>query len=212
MSLSSNHRVVVTGFGPFGDHDYNPSWDVARRLADDVDAADARLLSVTFRVAAQFTGAYLEAVDTDRPTLFIHLGVTSRRDGVCFERRAHNHRGDTPDVDEQKKAIELPDRQPLVEGERPRRSTPLDVLKLRDAYEVHRLDTQPAGVVSEDCGTYVCNALYYHTLRACETARRSQTPADGVFVHIPDISKRRTGELGGTLAAAFEALAPQTHR
>lgn len=192
-------ELVVTGFGPFGDHNYNPSTDAARALAD-VHDTKPHLLPVTYTTAAQFARAHLQS--SHGPLLFIHLGLGSRRSQVCFECRARNERDATPDQIERRHDSDgLPSAQPVVDEPHRRRSTEIDVASLVASYNRRRPGDLPPARVSDDCGAYVCNAIYYHSLRACEGATNHF--ADALFVHIPTLSPPRARRLGRMLASVL---------
>ncbi len=192
-------RLVVTGFGPFGDHEYNPSWDAARALGESLEV-DAHLLSVTFNSASQFAVAHLRA-NSPKPMLFVHLGLAARRELLCFERRAANERDDTPDKLEQAHCSRLPSRQPLHSENRQHRFSRLDFDELVQRYETGEKPVElPPARLSEDCGNFVCNALLYHSLRACEKARAHGQFADALFIHIPPMDSATAAHLGEYLA------------
>lgn len=201
ISATGNTRLVVTGFGPFGEHEYNPSWDAARVVGDELDV-DAHLLSVTFNAAAQFAGAHLRAA-APRPLLFVHFGLGATRRNICFERCAQNERDDTPDRIEKTHCSRLPSRQELVAESRRQRFSRLDIAELVDRYGARDL---PSARISEDCGSFVCNALLYHSLRACENARSAGQMADALFIHVPPMESSRAEKLGRHLAK--EVLTP----
>lgn len=197
MSLSNPAaKLIVTGFGPFEDHDYNPSTDAAKALAETRDT-EVRLLPVTYTTAAQFARAHLQSLR--RPTLFVHLGLGATRHHICFERCARNHRDGRPDQLERRHKSRLPDTQPIVDEPRDKRSTGLDVASFVQSFNHRCPDDLPPARVSDDCGSYVCNALYYQTLRACE--RHVTHRADALFIHIPSLPPPRARRLGRMLAS-----------
>jgi pyroglutamyl-peptidase len=198
-SSNLDARLVVTGFGPFGDHDYNPSWDAARALGETLDV-DAHLLSVTFNSASQFAGAHLRA-NSPRPMLFVHFGLAARRTEICFERRAKNERDHTPDELEKAHQPKLPDSQPIHSENRRQRFSRLDFQDLITRFdEGDKRGEFPAAKISEDCGNFVCNALLYHSLHACEKARGRGQFADALFIHIPPMDQNQATLLGHYLA------------
>lgn len=165
---------IVTGFGPFGEVEYNPSWDCAQACAEALESA-AILLPVTFEGAASFAEG-VRGVDE----LVIHFGVAVARDAVSLERYAHNWGRDVGDA--------RPVR--LVEGGEVacESALPLDAWAEELNGAAGRIWT-----VSHCAGTYVCNATYYHTL----TALPSRT---AVFVHVPQVQADEAREIGARLA------------
>ena len=200
-STATSTQVVVTGFGPFGDHDVNPSWDAADSAADILDI-DAHLLPVNFQTAAQFAGAHLR-LPGRRPVLFVHFGLGTSRDQVCFERRAANRRDNTADERERRSDVDLPDHQPLIDDNRDQRYSRLDFERLVDTYNDGCSNDLPTARISEDCGSFVCNALLYHSLRACRSAQSKGQPAEALFIHIPKLDADDARRVGARVGALF---------
>ncbi|TXD34159.1 hypothetical protein FRC98_19170 [Lujinxingia vulgaris] len=209
-SQTSPIHFVITGFEPFGDHAYNPSWHAARNLADTLDSRSARahLLSVTYTSAAQFARAHLESRATapGSRVIFVHLGLAARRDHLAFEERALNRRDHIPDNAERPLNPALPPEQPLLTGDLPHRHTHLPLAELQTCYEHLRTDDLPPSKLSQDCGSYVCNALLYHSLRAAEAARAHGIHADAIFIHLPPLTPDQAHRTGRALAKSFIAL------
>lgn len=203
---NSSAELIVTGFGPFEDHDYNPSTDAAKALAEARDS-EARLLPVTYTTAAQFARAHLQSLHG--PALFVHLGLGSTRHKICFERCAQNERDDRPDQLEHRHQSQLPDTQPVFDEPHEQRSTRLDVASLVESFNHRCPDDLPRARASDDCGSYVCNALYYHTLRACE--RHATHGADALFIHIPSLPPPRARRLGRILASVLTPVFIASH-
>ncbi len=204
MDSQSDPLFFVTGFGPFGDHKHNPSWDVARAAGETL-GTDPHLLPVTFEVAAQFTRAHLQAVSTTR-LFFVHFGLAADRSAVCFERRARNRRSDDPSTDDTSSAD--PSRlRPLVTDGRDQYPCLVDVSTLTEKYNRRASDALPDGRISKDCGAYVCNALYYHSLRACVEARTDGSAADALFVHVPPLDDSEAARVGQLVADIVTDLA-----
>ncbi|WP_158542406.1 hypothetical protein [Lujinxingia litoralis] len=203
--LDPSTHFVITGFEPFGDNAYNPSWDTAQALAEGL-GLQAHLLSVTYSSAAQFARAHLEARPAEQrlsPTLFVHLGLAARRTRLSFETRALNRRNNTPDNVERPLNPRLPDEQPLRADDLEQRHPHLDLARLCTLYQELRAPDLPPGQLSQDCGAYVCNALLYHSLRAAELARQRGQIADAIFLHLPPLSPEQAHQLGHTLATVF---------
>lgn len=210
MKTSADLRYIVTGFQPFSTFDTNPSWNAAQALAKALgENARAHLLPVTYTTASQFARAHLQATRY-LPLYFIHLGLGANRDEVCFELRAKNLRDHRPDNLERTLPIELPQQNSLVKDDRPHRLCPLDLQAAVHTYNSNLKDSAlPKARISEDCGTYVCNALLFHTLRACEEARAQGQKAQGLFIHIPMLSPDHARELGEHLARALPSPHPR---
>ncbi len=204
MELPQDTRFVVTGFQAFGDHEYNPSFDAARGAAEAL-GVDPHLLPVTYTAASQYARAILTAA-RPLPVFFLHFGLSADRERVGFEARAKNLRDNTPDNLEKTLPIRMP-RAPreLVSGDRVERLTLLPLPSLVEAYEELRAGDEdaPAAEISQDCGRYVCNALLYHSLRACEAARAEGHFGQALFVHIPAMSPEAARAVGSLVARSI---------
>jgi pyroglutamyl-peptidase len=163
--------MVITGFGPFGPHDRNPSDAFAHAVHDALQAygvhASPVTLPVTWGVAAR-APAKLGADGV----LIVHCGLAADRAEVNLERGASNVAGPTPDVE----GVVATG---VLDAEGPARlTTTLDLDALELAMAESLGDT--LGVrQSDDAGTYICNAIYYRALQA--------RGGDALFVHIPDL-------------------------
>lgn len=173
-------NILFTGFEPFGELDYNPSWDAASAAAQAYGGA-AELLPVTFEVAR-------DVLEQSRNfDAVVHFGVAVKRDAPCLERYARNVRGVEGGGVE---AIEE-DGPAVIEC----------ALRL-DAFAQRLNDASPLGwSVSEDAGTYVCNATLYHALRELG-------PTRAMFVHLP-MSTVSVARTFGVMLGATLAILPQ---
>lgn len=185
-------RLIITGFGPFADHSYNPSWDAAQALAAAVEA-EATQLPVTFDAAACFASEHLRE-SPDASLFFVHLGLAANRSHICFEQCAKNQRSGVGGHSVGDDAGE-----PLIDAGPTQRHPGVDVLSMVDGFNQMASREALKARISHDCGSFVCNALFYHSLGACEAARRRDRWADAIFIHIPTLSPRRARLLGTQL-------------
>ncbi|MCB9506554.1 MAG: hypothetical protein H6697_02675 [Myxococcales bacterium] len=184
-SAGRTPRVVFTGFGPFGDVEWNPSGDVARYAAAVVDASGAassraELLSVEWGVARSF-----RAPEAD---LLISVGVAATRPCVTVELRGLNRAEAGVDV------AGVACSGPLREGGAPELWAPLAPI-LREALEAELGEGVPP---SSDAGGYICNALLY----ACQAEAAAGTGPPMVFVHVPSLDAAGAARVGRALGAA----------
>jgi pyroglutamyl-peptidase len=199
-------RILVTGFGPFLTHEYNPSWEVAQSFSAALgETCDCRCecVDVTFEAAREFSRRVFEPIgknEKDAPRLVIHFGLSAKSEAVRFERFAYNRRGQTPDHSESDAAYDFSD---VLEADGPADcETSIDVARLVELFA-----ESPAAANSEfhartsrDPGDYVCNAIYYHSLRAARRARRPERPAHALFIHVPTLAPEPAAQLGRTVA------------
>jgi pyroglutamyl-peptidase len=199
----SPSRVVWTGFEPFGSHDYNPSWDVARAasgaMRPDVPV-EAERLPVDFSFVRRWAAARL----SDDPLLAIHLGLAESRSTIDIEVVARNRVGDR--LDESGQLANTGDH--LLPSATSAFDTPFPAetfsSRLADVLHVHGL---PEPAISESAGSYVCNALYFHSLRQLVGSSSNSRPESAsVFIHIPPVDPEDAMRLGAVLGSVTNEI------
>ncbi|GIV02286.1 MAG: hypothetical protein KatS3mg015_1116 [Fimbriimonadales bacterium] len=152
--------ILVTAFGPFGDFSQNPSALLAAELGED--EAETTVLPVSYRSVEQFLSA---AHHLTHKTVLM-LGAHKNAAMLTVERRARNWVSDRPDVEGVAR-----DEGPILEGRDPWRTS-----QLFEGW--HGLP--PYWTVSDDCGAYLCNYLYFRMLGFQRRFRVG-------FVHVPPV-------------------------
>lgn|SRR5690554_4424280 len=211
--LATQTSVLATGFGPFLSHNYNPSWEVAQGFARALGAgfnARAERLDVSFEVARRFAeGIYFggqpdaQTPDFDPPEWLVHFGLAASSAGLRFEGFGYNRRGQTSDASGAG-ARKCLDGQ-LLSDAAASYQTGVDVARMTEIFEqvgAPKICGLQA-CVSDDPGDYVCNAIYYHSLRAAERVRANGAQAQVLFVHVPALDPARAREVGEAVAASF---------
>ncbi len=165
--------LLVTGFGPFGDHTDNPSALAVERLAEDWSApSGTRLVTAVLPVSfARATAQLASLIAEHRPAVVLSVGLAAGRERIGLERVALNLAdARIPDVDGAQ-----PVDVPVLPGEPLARLTTLPVKAALAALRDAGLPAE----LSLSAGSYVCNAVMYAGLSRA---------GDGVpagFVHIP---------------------------
>lgn len=163
--------VLVTGFGPFGDVDQNPSWDAVRLLAER-RAVHAERLDVSFRRA---TARVRDLIAELRPDVVVNVGLAASRRALSLERVAVNLAdARIPDVDG-----DQPVDEPAVPGAPTALLTTLPVKAIRARLRAAGLPGGAPVELSLSAGTYVCNAVMLAALAAAPAGTRAG------FVHVP---------------------------
>ena len=194
-------RVYVTGFGPFVEADVNPTQVLVERLHEgsdvglngilvgrfvcDVDCEKSTALVATLREGAETVCAEPSTSSAPITVVFVHLGVSASATSFRIESRAYNEA-----------TFRYPDasgRQPENVPIRPedggvdrclRTTLPVEtvVRALRD--KGHDC------AVSDDAGRYLCNWIYWESLRAAAAcaAVAPNRNAHALFVHVPPFS------------------------
>ncbi|MFF3501602.1 pyroglutamyl-peptidase I [Streptomyces sp. NPDC003247] len=166
-------RVLVTGFDPFQQDTYNPSWAAAQLLEEkppeELDVTAVRLPCVFGKSIQVLRAAVLET-DAD---LVLCLGLSPRR-GISIERVAVNV-DDSPGLDNDGRQ---PVDEPIVPDGPAAYFSTLPVKRCAAA-------VQQAGIYSEvslTAGTFVCNHVFYGLMHLLATEGKQRR---GGFIHVP---------------------------
>jgi pyroglutamyl-peptidase len=179
-SLSLEDRaVLVTGFGSFGEFEQNPTEVLA------CGCPTHHVLRVSFSAVDQF----LAGLDLPEGCIWVQLGVSAKAKKLTFELAARNQNGVSADVDGITKPGEIEPGPPVLLG---------------TLWDQAIQDSLPFDFeVSSDAGGYLCNYLYYRSLRRFPHARIG-------FLHVPPETIVPLAELkallGETLAAVNDQL------
>jgi pyroglutamyl-peptidase len=174
---------VFTGFAPFLNHKKNPSWEVAQELARIfAPEAQAIELPVVFGESFEYLNQKLFRRKTFPDQLWL-FGLAADRKDICLERVALNWI-ETDYQDEKGQRVVTPQ---AIDNSCPDaillKNHPL--IDAKDAKEqLERIDNTDNRMVrlkvSHSAGTYVCNELYFRTLKAYPQYQNRI-----VFIHLP---------------------------
>jgi pyroglutamyl-peptidase len=165
-------RILITGFEPFGGQHINPSWEVARALAQGhVPQAQVQAIQLPC-VFAQAASALTRALDDFLPDIVLALGQAEGRCDISVERVAIN----IMDARIADNAGAQPIDQPVVP---PGPAAYFSTLPIKHLVARMRAAGFPASV-SQTAGTFVCNQVFY-ALQHALVGR----PVRSGFVHVP---------------------------
>ena len=166
-------KILITGFEPFGSNDENSSWVVANKVATQntfgIDIA-LELMPVSFRSVAK---TLRTAVTRHNPDLLIMLGQAGSSDKVRLERIAINMM-DARNADNDGF---IPDEEPINTETPVALFTNTDIKQLYNAIVEQSIPVK----ISNSCGLYVCNRIYYEALMLCNEINKMKA----IFVHLP---------------------------
>mmetsp|Transcript_23994 Transcript_23994/g.66670 ORF Transcript_23994/g.66670 Transcript_23994/m.66670 type:complete len:243 (-) Transcript_23994:720-1448(-) len=187
MASSASFRVLVTGFGTYGNTKLNPSLSVIRSLQSE---GGSQLLPGVNVVAREVTSEFFTCIrETEamiaqlRPDSVVMLGEYPGRSMVTLERVAINF-NDATRYGLRDEAGFAPQGTPTVEGGGAPAAY-FSTLPLRRIVKDLRNNGVPADI-SGDAGTLMCNHLMYgvlHKLAAEFDGEASNTAAG--WVHLP---------------------------
>ena len=166
------HKVLITGFEPFGEYSENSSWAVAQRVAS-CGVEEAEVVAVQLPVSFARVGEALKgAIELHTPDLLIMLGQSTVTDRIKLERVALNMMdsavGDNDGA--------TPDEEPIYKGEESALFTSQPIKRLHSAIDEKGIAVK----ISNSAGLYVCNRTYYEALRMCK-----ERAMQAIFVHLP---------------------------
>ena len=166
-------KILITGFEPFGSNNENSSWVVANKVATQntfgIDIA-LELMPVSFRYVAK---TLRTAVMRHNPDLLIMLGQAGSSDKVRLERIAINMM-DARNADNDGF---IPDEEPINTETPVALFTNTDIKQLYNAIVEQSIPVK----ISNSCGLYVCNRIYYEALMLCNEINKMKA----IFVHLP---------------------------
>ncbi|MFJ8478251.1 pyroglutamyl-peptidase I [Kitasatospora sp. NPDC094011] len=172
-------RVLLTGFEPFDGADVNPSWEVARLVADQPPEG---LLVTAVRLGCVFGRAAEElrtAIAECAPDLVVCLGQAAGRPDVTVERVAVN----IDDARIPDNAGRQPVDRPVVPGGP---AAYFATLPVKACVAAVREAGVPASL-SHTAGTFVCNHVFYALMHLLATEHPT---VRGGFVHLPALPEQ----------------------
>ena len=166
-------RVLITGFESYWDYPENSSWVVAEKVATH-DLYDIYIGIEQMPVSYTRVGKALRgAVEKHNPDIIIMLGQSGGSDRIKLERVALNMK-DSKGADNDGY---IPDEEPINISAPAALFTTMPIKELCVAVEKQGVPIK----ISNSCGLYVCNNLYYEALMLC----REKNMMQALFVHIP---------------------------
>ena len=193
-------RLLITGFGPFPGVADNPSARLVRHigalarqgvfldrndLQDDVICHSHILPTQWQRAGAQLAQHFAAF----KPDMALHFGYSARARGLVLERSARNIRCGSPDAKGQRAACAV-----IQPGAPARLDTDFDLARLV-ASNTH---ANCKLLLSDDAGQYLCNEVYYRSLRLSKSA---------LFVHIPALEETSILPADNTCCLKIDAAA-----
>jgi pyroglutamyl-peptidase len=187
--MTTQLRILITGFGPFPGAPYNPTIPLVKRLAalrrpalDDVAIA-THIFHVTY---ATVDRELPQLIAKHRPHALLMFGLASRTPYLRIETRARNAITTIwPDADGTRV------RKGAISGTADALTFGPHMQKLLRAAQATGIDAR----ASRDAGSYLCNYLCW---RAIEATRAKDGPALAAFIHVPPLARDGTAVRGGS--------------
>ena len=166
-------KVLLTGFEPYWDYPENSSWVVAEMVAT-LGVKGVCISIEQLPVSFSRVGVALrKAVEKHSPEMIIMLGQSGGSDMVKLERVALNMMDSI-----------LSDNDGYTPNEDPINIETPPALFTNTSIKILCATIKEQGIVvkiSNSCGLYVCNRVYYEALMIC----RETPDMLAIFVHLP---------------------------
>ncbi|XP_033107560.1 pyroglutamyl-peptidase 1-like isoform X2 [Anneissia japonica] len=183
--MPDKKTVIVTGFGPFGDHKINASWEAVKELTTLSLQPDINLvveeIPVEYKIVKEKVPALWECHE---PDLMVHVGVSGLATELTLEQQAHNGPYDKPDV-----RFMIPRNMCCMEN------GPQHIeSRIKMAYVCHNINISQCpvkSVVSHNPGRYLCDFIYYTSLHHIH-AKSGQ--GNAAFIHVPPLGRPYTAK------------------
>lgn len=177
-------RVLVTGFEAYWDYTINSSWEVACKIEKhcmpNVEII-VRQMPVRFASVAK---ALRRDFEMYQPDLILMLGQSGGSNCVKLERTALNLMdAHLPDNDGF-----IPVDQAIDNNDESAYFTNCPIKLLLTALQEKKIESK----ISNSCGLYVCNRLYYEALKISKTYPN----VSALFVHLPFYEGQPTAKIG----------------
>lgn len=188
--------VLVTGFGPFGDHTINASWEAVKELRKMGVTHNVKLITHEIPVEYQTVKQLIPNLwNQHSPDLVVHVGVSSIAEEVTIETYAHNECYNKQDVTGNTAPSEC-----YQKNGRDCLETGFDVAQL--CMDINNGSCLAMAVPSKDAGRYLCEYTFYASL--------SQKSSCVAFIHVPPLgSPYSSVELGDALRCAIQSMLKQ---
>lgn len=165
-------KILLTGFEPFGNCHINSSWVVAEKVAtcviDGIDIVIEQMPVSFSRVA----DCLYKAVNRHNPDIIILLGQSAASDCIKLERVALN----IMDSNSADNDGYIPNEEPIYKNASSALFTNVPIKKICSAIKEEGIKVK----ISNSCGLYVCNRLYYEALKIC-----NKQTTKAIFIHLP---------------------------
>ena len=93
-------KIILTGFGPFGSHEINASWESAKLVPDLWKNDKFELVVEEIPVQYEFVQTKMPEKWADlKPAFYVHVGVSHIAKKVTLETLGHNKSYNKPDID-----------------------------------------------------------------------------------------------------------------
>lgn len=173
--------IIVTGFEPFGNYEYNPTQDLINEINTKYAnrGYDNGLKVIGIVLPCEYIRAFdilKEVIQRENPDAILNIGLSSEAKGIRFEKRFKNKMHHIKYADN---IGYRPNHISILENGKPELNTTYNevfyLIKLLRDEKIHV-------EVSEDANGFICNSLGY---RVANHIKYLEKYIAHVFIHIP---------------------------
>ncbi|KAF3424842.1 hypothetical protein E2986_00961 [Frieseomelitta varia] len=170
--------ALITGFGPFGSHVINASWEAVKELnklcINSQEMVDVEIIIKEIPVSYQDVAACIPKLWKEyKPTVVIHVGVSHKAQCLTIECCAHSNGYMREDI-----FNKCPD-ESIIEPKILK--TEINVKQVCNIINENSDRTECNACISYDAGRYLCEYIFYKSLEIA--------PKKTIFVHVPDFNR-----------------------
>ena len=167
--MSVDKKIIITGFGPFGEIPSNPTEKLIRSLEKELqdELYQLYVLPVSYSYCADWSEDHI----SESTSLVIHFGVSAKSNIVQLERTGRNVIGQASDID----GSALGEK--VIEGGPETLQSELKIDLVCSELNKQGFKCE----LSDNAGDYLCNFILYKSLRVA--------PGKALFVHVPPESE-----------------------
>ncbi|MCQ2436068.1 MAG: hypothetical protein MJ101_04095 [Clostridia bacterium] len=174
-------KILLTGFGPFGENTVNPSW-LAVEATGEVDGYDIRRVRLPVEWGKARDILYA-SIDDFKPDMCLMIGLAASSDRIRIERIGVNLCGAIRD-----NMGLYPDMQGDVPRECRAADCDVDALFSTFDYAAVKRSLDAVGIpaaYSYSAGTYLCNYVLFSALLKARLDNRNMKAG---FIHVPCVA------------------------
>ncbi|XP_023022485.1 pyroglutamyl-peptidase 1 [Leptinotarsa decemlineata] len=164
--------ILVTGFGPFGDHNVNASWQAVKLLPEVID--NLKIVKKEIPVTYKYVECEVPSLWQDLdPILVIHVGVSSFTDTLAIEECANRDGYTRIDCSGMKHSTG----KACFNGD----DCIFTEINIKDICATLNESGKIKSHISNNAGRYLCEFIYYNSLKI----NKKRT----LFIHVPPLDQ-----------------------
>jgi pyroglutamyl-peptidase len=175
-------KIMITGFGRFGNHKNNPTKEILRILPKSIYGHE--LIKVELPVIFDECYDYLKQfIDIHQPDAIIMLGLAGGSKTIRLERIAVNLK----DAKIADNIGSKPLDEPIIKNGK---NAYFSTLPLREM-EAILIDKEIPVSISNSAGLFVCNNIFYHVMHRVDQEDKIRYAG---FIHLPYMDEDKTDQ------------------